>query len=157
MTGFANCAAAERVEARFAHLPSLALVEAARILARGHAAHAAGLAARHGSPTLGSPTARKVARARDLDRLWSGIALQAAIRDIVEEHPGTLGRPLVSDVIRAAEREMRDLADPEGTDGRQVALRLLLPPRQHLPVTLPPALTAVFGADLKHTPRFHTA
>ncbi|CAA2105465.1 hypothetical protein MBUL_03206 [Methylobacterium bullatum] len=157
MSGPANCAAAERVEARFAHLPALALVEAARVLSRGHAAHAAGLVARHGPPTPGTPTARKVARARDLDRLWSGIALQTAIRDIVEEHPGTLGRPLISDVLRAAERHMRDLADPEGADGRTVALRLLLPPRQHLPATLPPALLAVFGADLDYTPRLHAA
>ncbi|KQO49740.1 hypothetical protein [Methylobacterium sp. Leaf85] len=157
MSGLSNCAAAERVEARFAHLPALALVEAARALSRGHAAYAAGLVARHGSPAPGTAMARKVDRARDLDRLWSGIALQAAIRDIVEEHPDTLGRPLISDVLRAAERQMRDLADPEGTDGRQVALRLLLPPRQHLPAILPPALAAVFGSDLDHTPRLHAA
>ena len=135
-----NCLAHARVSEAFASRPPLDLVAAARCLARGHAAHALTLAQRQPSPAQADAHARKLRRANALVVFWDAIALHGALTDLIEEHETALTRCLRSDLSRARDRAARDIVEPVGDPQYAKPLHHLLPPREHLPDSLPEAL-----------------
>lgn len=147
-----NSIALQRVEARFAGRPPLDLVACARLLSRAHAAHALDLGAKHVPPCAEARHGRKLGRIQGLDAFWSAVALQAAITDLVEEHPAAVRGSLAADLSRFAERQLRDVADPACAENVGFPIHALLPPRRYLPDHLPAALVAVFGDALELTP-----
>lgn len=91
-------------------------------------------------------------RVQGLDAFWAAVALQAAIADLIEEHPDTVRGALASDLRRFAGRQLRDVADPAGAGNAGFPIGALLPPRRYLPDQLPAALSEVFGEALDLTP-----
>ncbi|KQP60536.1 hypothetical protein ASF52_09510 [Methylobacterium sp. Leaf112] len=147
-----NCIALQRVEAKFAGRPPLDLVACARLLSRAHAAHALDLGTRRVPPCVEAKHARRVVRVQGLDYFWAVVALQAAIADLIEEHPYTVRGALASDLRRFAGRQLRHVADPAGAVNTGFPIQALLPPRRYLPDTVPAALVEVFGEALDLMP-----
>lgn len=152
-----NSTAFSRIEARFAGRPPLDLVACARVLSRGHAAHATELGTRRGPSRSQGTHERYLARAHEFDRFWAAVALHAAFTDLAEEHAATMSATLLSDPMRFRDRHARNIADPPLAEAVNRPMRLLLPPRRCLPAILPSALEAVFGFDLDITPSAHAA
>lgn len=147
-----NSVAFARIERAFAQRPPLDLVACARCLSRAHAAHALDLGAKRVPLHAEAAHGRKVERVRGLDGFWSAVALQAAITDLLEEHPYAVRGSLAADLVRFGERQSWDVTDPAGANNPGFPLHALLPPRRYLPDTLPAALVEVFGGALDLAP-----
>lgn len=141
-----------RIEARFADRPPLDLVACARTLSRGHAAYAIELTGERAPSRSAEARGRQIARAHELDYFWATIALHAALIDLEEEHAEGIPSMLMSDLTRLKDKHARDIVDPLFADSTNTPLRLLLPPRRHLPDHLPAALIEIFGEDLARPP-----
>lgn len=149
-----NSTCFDRASATLRRLAPAEKVAAARLLARGHAAYVVALRQRPAHGRSAVSQGRKVARAQDLDAFWSALALHYAVEDILAEHD--FPTSLAADLCRYANRQAREIVDPEGLSYGAVAWAYLVPPREHLPETLPVGLAELCAA-IPVSPAAHAA
>lgn len=141
-----NSGAFDLVESALVELPALDAVAVCRAASRGHAAHATVLRT---APKISDSAVRKLKRAEDAERFWAASALRLAVLDLIEEHADALPPAIVGNLLRFADRQARDIADPlPGGVYSSMRLAVLMPPPEHLPKAVPAALVQLFGSDL---------